>query len=260
MRYFKDNMVNAFGVDLSRFNTSADGRQKVDFNQLAAHQPRVSFIAMRAGISWAYQDPWFVYYFSEAARIGAFRLPYHVLHPAESARAQMDHFLRIVGEEALGQVRLVLDVELDHQQPTERITDTLLSCLHILQARTGRLPIVYSRAGWVDAHLAVKDLPELDWWMAQYLWQRPYPLYTPEYPCPPLLPKGVRTWLIHQTANRAPAIGSPNFYMDYNRWHGDEAALRVYFGAANPGRAVICPLDGAVCPVLSPREILQGGE
>ncbi len=65
-------MVNdnfAFGVDISRYNTSPDGRTKVDFDRIAAHDPKVVFIAIRTGVSWGYQDPWFAYYFAEAGRI-----------------------------------------------------------------------------------------------------------------------------------------------------------------------------------------------
>ncbi len=87
----------AFGVDISRYNTSPDGRTKVDFDRIAAHDPKVVFIAMRTGVSWGYQDPWFAYYFAEAGRIGRARLAYHVLYPGESAQAQMDNLFRILG-------------------------------------------------------------------------------------------------------------------------------------------------------------------
>ncbi len=53
-----DNL--AFGIDLSRYNTSADGKVKVDFDIIAAHQPEVAFIAVGAGVSWGYRTPWFL--------------------------------------------------------------------------------------------------------------------------------------------------------------------------------------------------------
>ncbi len=39
----------AFGIDLSRYNTSPDGKTKVDFDVIAAHEPEVVFIAMGRG-------------------------------------------------------------------------------------------------------------------------------------------------------------------------------------------------------------------
>jgi GH25 family lysozyme M1 (1,4-beta-N-acetylmuramidase) len=101
-----DNL--AFGIDLSRYNTSADGKVKVDFEVIAAHQPEVVFIAMRAGVSWGYQDPWFAYYLAEAQRIERVCLAYHVLYPGEPVVAQMDNFFRILGDVDLSQVPLVL--------------------------------------------------------------------------------------------------------------------------------------------------------
>lgn len=244
-------MVNenfAFGIDLSRYNTDPDGKQQVDFDTIAAYDPEVVFIAMRAGVSWGYQDPWFAHYFQEAGRIGRVRLAYHVLYPGESAQAQMDHFFRILGEADLGRTPLVLDLELDHGQSLSRITATTGEACRILQARTGRTPILYSRAGWVNQFLRVADLPPVHWWLAQYRWPWPYPLYTPEYPCPPALPQGVDAWLIHQTASRGASIGAKAaHFMDYNRWNGSREDVFAYIGEAPS--AVTCPLDGQACPV-----------
>ena len=253
-------MVNeefAFGIDLSRYNTSPDGKQQVDFDVIAAHEPETVFIAMRAGISWGYQDPWFATYFREAGRIGRVRLAYHVLYPGESAQAQMDNFFRILGKVDLGRTPLVLDLELDHGQSVSRITATTAAACRTIQTRTGRVPILYSRAGWVNRFLQVGDLPPVHWWLAQYRWPRPYPLTTPEYPCPPTLPEGVESWLVHQTASRGASIGAKAaHFMDYNRWHGSREDVLAFAGESSSNR-VICPLDGAVCPVKQSIEAIE---
>ena len=219
----------AFGIDISRYNTSPDGRQKVNFDTIAAHDPEVSFIAMRAGISWGYQDPWFAFYFQEAARIERVRLPYHVLYPGESAQAQMDNFFRILGSIDFTRTPLVLDLELDHGKSTAHITRTTAESVTIITQRTGRIPILYSRAGWVNQYLKVSDLPPVHWWLAQYRYPLPYPLFTPEHSSPPALPAGVTDWLIHQTAARGQSIGAPAaHFMDYNRWNGDKSAVLTF--------------------------------
>jgi len=248
MSYFVRNQEFAFGVDLSRYNASADLTQTPDFDVIAAHQPQVNFVAMRSGVSWGYRDPMFKQFYQQVERVGACVLPYHVLYPGEPALKQMDSFLKILAGIDLNQVRLVLDVELEHGQTQAVITNTLVSCLELLQQETGRLPIVYSRAMWVDANVRVVDLPRVDWWLAQYYYRKPFPQYTPEFPCPPRLPKGVDHWLIHQTSERGPAIGGVGSYMDYDRWNGTPADVLDYFGRSQAVK-VLCPLDGEACPV-----------
>ena len=244
------NSSLAFGIDISKYNTSPDGKLKPNFDIIAAHQPEVVFIAMRAGISWGYQDPWFAYYFSEAARINRVRLAYHVLYPGESPSAQMDNFFRILGAADLEKVPLILDLELHHNQTVNTITHCTVEAVKIITQRTGRIPFIYSRASWVNQYLKVSDLPPVHWWLAQYRWSLPYPLYTPEYESPPAMPAGVSTWTIHQTASRGASIGAKAMhYMDYNRWNGTK--LDVYNFIGQPyHEPFICPVDHQPCPRL----------
>ncbi len=241
----------AFGIDLSRWNTSADGKKKVNFNTIAAHDPEVTFIAMRAGISWGYQDPWYSYYFAEAGRINRVRMPYHVLFPAQPAQSQMDNFFRIVGDIDYSITPLVLDLELDHGQTVTTITKTTADSVKIITNRTGRIPLIYSRTSWVNQFLHVPSLPPVHWWLAQYRWPVPAPLYTPEYPCPPNpLPRGVPAWLIHQTASRGKSIGAAAMrFMDYNRFNGSKIDLLKFIGI-KPQEPIICPIDRHLCPRL----------
>ncbi len=241
----------AFGIDLSRWNTSADGKQKPDFDIIAAHQPEVVFIAMRAGISWGYQDPWFTYYMAEVQRIKRVRMAYHVLYPGESAQFQMDNFFRILGDVDFNKVPLVLDLELDHGQTVNTITGCTAKSINIITKRTGRIPFIYSRANWVNRYLKAAALPPVYWWLAQYRYSLPYPLYTPEYESPPTLPAGVRSWTVHQTAMRGKSIGAKAMhYMDYNRWNGTKADVLAHINE-QPQQPLICPLDSQPCPRLT---------
>lgn len=248
-----DNMPNThlpFGIDLSKWNTSQDGKQKVDFDIInATNPPRVSFVAMRAGISWGYQDPWFNYYFQEGQRIGKILMPYHVIFPGQPAQRQMDNFFRIMGDIDYKTTPLVLDLELDHDQPVSTITKTTLECISIIVQRTQRIPIIYSRAQWANTFLKVQDLPPVHWWLAQYRYSLPYPLYTPEFPCPPTLPAFVGTWLFHQTTHRGRSIGAPGLYfMDHNRFNGTLEELYKFAGFAAPNYTLAtCPLDQQPC-------------
>ena len=55
-------MARAFGIDISKYQASADGKKRMDFSKVAKHSEAVSFIAARAGVSWGYQDPQFSYH------------------------------------------------------------------------------------------------------------------------------------------------------------------------------------------------------
>lgn len=247
MGYFIHNRGLAFGIDISRYQADAELKRFPDFDAIRAHEPRVAFIGMRAGISWGYKDPAFERFYQEGERIGACLLPYHVVFPSEPALKQMDFFLKNLKSVDLERVRLVLDMEVGGNLGKGQITQTLLLCLEALRKATGRWPIIYSRALWIDAHVAVEDLPEVDWWLAQYLSSQKNQLYTAEYPCPPKLPKGVKKWLIHQTTERGPAIGGLGGCMDYDRWNGGNEAVLAYFGRAAVGAGRACPLDGKPC-------------
>ena len=212
------------GVDISAYQYSSDGKQKPNFDTINA---TCDFVAVRAGISWGYTDKWFEYSWEH---ISVPRLAYHVIYPGESGERQADHFLNIVKPGKHD--RLVLDLELDHGYSKARITDTLLECLALILENTGRYPVIYSRAYWVNDHLDVSRLPQLDWWLANYLRSNPDPYFTPEMTPPPMLPNGVKNWLIHQTSKEQDGskVGVVSHYVDTNRWNGTHDELLAYFG------------------------------
>ena len=97
------------------------------------------------------------------------RIAYHVLYFGESAVAQMDSLFKMLENKSdWAHDRVALDLEVAGINTRSRITSTTLNCLEICKSRTGRYPIVYSRASWVNSYLQVSDLPRLDWWLATY--------------------------------------------------------------------------------------------
>lgn len=213
-----------YGTDISKYNHNKDDINLTNFDLMNL---RCDFIAVRAGISWGYIDPCF---HDSWERIYKPRLAYHVIYPGESGQRQADHFLNIV--KPTEHDRLVLDAELVHGLSKEKITDTFIEALNYIWDNTGRYPIMYSRAQWVNLYLNTSRLPKLDWWLAGYLNPKPEPQFTPELPPPPALPKGVSTWLIHQTAEKSKGkdVGVFSHYVDSDRWNGTKQSLLSYFG------------------------------
>jgi len=219
----------AFGIDISHWNASADGKQLVNFDIIAAHQPKVCFIAAKASESNWYKDDRFDYHWAQMKRIGVGRIAYHFMRFDVSGESQAEKLLSVTQDWDWEHDRLCLDCEAEGQQIASQVTDIVNACLERLKNVTGRYPMIYSRKEWVDRKLQVNRMPKVDWWLAAYLKTLPKPLYTPEMTPPPPLPRGVSDWLIHQTTSHGKSIGAPSYYMDYDRWNGTEADVRRYF-------------------------------
>ena len=237
-------MERPFGIDLNEFDA---GKGKVDFEKIQAHEPEVSFIAARTGVSLAYQDPKFSEYWTEIGRIGAYRLAYHVVHFGDSALNQMDNLFRTVSGDSNWAVdRLALAFEVAGLNSKARITSTALRCLEICKTRTGFYPIVFTNADWMNQNLDPTALPRLNYWLSTYE-RDPLPLlYAREHSGPPVLPMGVSNWLIQQTSKKSKPIGSRRHYMHYNRFNGSMDDLHFFFGKASQ---VSAPIES---PVLFP--------
>ena len=218
-------MTLPFGIDISRYQYSEDGSRKPDFDKMNA---TCDFVAVRAGISWGYIDPWFKYSWEH---ISVPRLAYHVIYPGESGERQADHFLNIVKPGKHD--RLVLDLELDHGYYKSKITDTVLETLEYIWDNVDfGYPVIYSRALWLNEHIHIDMLPKgLDYWLANYLRANPAPQFTPEMTPPPLMPNGVSTWFMHQTGEKGDGskVGVVSHYVDTDRFNGTKEQLLAYF-------------------------------
>lgn len=243
-----DNNEFAFGLDISRYESS-DGKL-MDFKTCALYQDRpVTFVFARSTISWGYTDPFFTYHWGEIRKMDNYRAdagistwpvgrgPYHVVYPGESATRQYDNIMRVVDPIAdWKHDRIVLDLELHHNQTKRKITDTTKDLALRCHSATGHYPLLYARALWLNQYTYPQEFVNYDLWMAQYLWARPFPLFTPERQPPPDLPIGHTKWLIHQTGDKAdskPFGVDRKYYIDTNRWNGGPEVVAKYFGYEN---------------------------
>ena len=216
-----------FGIDISRW------QGKADWDVIAAHSPKVEFAVFRATISWGYKDIQLAPNMAGAKKKGILRSAYHVIYPKQSPTRQMDNFFGALGTD-LGELPLVLDVELDHDAHWSEIQTTVKACADIIEGRTGRKPIIYSRKQWIDdfmsnhGHNVPPWINEYDWWLALYLTSGK------EHPGPAYPPKGVSQSkvLFHQTADHTPGFGVESKMMDYDRWQGTVEQLMDYAGVA----------------------------
>jgi GH25 family lysozyme M1 (1,4-beta-N-acetylmuramidase) len=225
--------MKPFGIDLSRYQGN------INWDKVASHEKNVLFAGIRAAISWGYVDPWYGRNFAEARRVGIARAPYHVFYPLQDPIRQAEHFWKTVQDSGgMGELPLVSDVELEHNATPAQFKKNLLAHLKHLEQLSGRKPIIYSRASFIDYYVTGLGVTppawyeDYDWWLAGYL------LSGEEHPGPVALPLGVprERVVIHQTSDRGDgkAFGMESYALDYNRWQFDEAHFREYIKAEQP--------------------------
>ena len=221
-----------FGIDVSRY------QGQIDWDAVASHVPRIHFAGIRASINTGYTDTWFARNWEEAKRVGVARTAYHIFFPGTPAEQQVNHFLRVIGDD-FGELPLTLDMELDHGIHYQRIAERILQFSTLIESRTGRKPILYSRTNWVNEHVIGNSTPptwlaEHDWWVALY------GIGEDEHPGPVTLPRGVPVsrFKIHQTTNQGKPIGVESKQMNYDRWQGDLNSFEAYLKGIVPERAL----------------------
>jgi len=215
-----------FGIDVSRWQGN------INWDAIAIHTSKVQFTGIRATISWGYTDSWFNRNWVEAKRVGIVRGAYHVVYPGVTPSRQMDNFFKAVGND-LGELPLILDIELSHNKSPEEIGNTILQCATIIETKSGRKPLFYSRASFIDTYITGTRTPaawlnKYDWWLAHYLRSGE------EHPGPPKLPKGVisERCIVHQTTGTGPAFGVESKALDYNRWQFSQEHFDTYTGSS----------------------------
>lgn len=211
-----------FGIDVSKWQGNIDWK-KLSSSTLYG---KVEYIGIRATLGKSYTDPMFTQNWRSAKLNGIPRMAYHVVLPSVPARVQMDYFFSVldfVGGDT-GEFPLVLDVELDEKMSVDVIRQAVFGCASIIEEKTKRKPIIYSRAGWVDQYLGAgspqKWLNDYYWWLALYSSK------DVEYQGKIVPPKGVdiSKVIIHQTGQKGDglALGMVSKQVDTNRWLGSD--------------------------------------
>jgi len=219
-------MTLPFGIDISKHQGVCD---------LAKIKANTSFVFVKATESWGYTDPKF--YANWTGLVGHNRGAYCYVWLSDDPLRQANHLIDIVTQAGVDWKydRLVLDLERSgHGLSKAEVSRRVLVMMERIKEVTGRYPILYSRASWVNYNMLLTDprLINADWWLAYYRTALPYPLYTPEMPPPPILPTGVNKWLFHQTCEKGKGreVGVGSYYVDQNRFNGTKEELDAYFG------------------------------
>ena len=215
-----------YGIDFSKHQ---------GINNFAKIKANTAFVFIKATESWGYTDPKFVANWQGMA--GHKRGAYSYIWLSDDPLRQANHLINTVTNAGVDwrYDRLVLDLEKSgHGLSKAEVSRRVIVMMERIKEVTGRYPILYSRADWVNNNMLVTDprIANADWWFANYLKPKVWPQFTPEKSPPPLLPRGVGQWLIHQAGERGNggAVGVGSYYVDENRWNTANQEIEAFFG------------------------------
>lgn len=223
-----------FGIDISSW------QGEMDWKVVANHTPRVEFIIIRGGCGGYFADPRFAANWAGAKSIGRLRGVYIYMYPDQSVAVHMENLFKLFPSGYDGEIPITLDYEADKGMSKQAILDHITQCAKVVKSRTGRDPLLYSRASWIHAFTPPGDWRnKFYWWLANYVLTKDSDgVFTIEHPGPPLIPKGMNKAMvaIHQTGDHTKAIGAAGSrMMDYNRWLlGDVESLYKFANMKPP--------------------------
>lgn len=224
-------MVYALGIDVSKWQAL------MDWGKAASAGARFAFI--RAGSSDGatganYTDFQFERNAAEAPKkllVGY----YWFFRPEHNAISQAEYFCNLIAGKT-AHLPAALDVEVNTKNLSVSIMGVRVkACLEEIERRTGRTPVVYTRASVWNP------------WLGKPAWAARFPLWVAHYTerPQPFLPSSWPAWTFWQWSadknGRGPEFGAQSRDIDINRFAGDETALIKFAGLTPP---VPAPTNG----------------
>lgn len=133
------------GIDVSHYEGTIDWA--------AVHAAGIDFAFMKATENIDFVDPQFATNWQAAGAAGVIRGAYHFFRPEVDPVAQADYFVAHAGVQAAGDLPLTLDLEVTDTDTAAAAAQSALQFLARVAATTGRTPIVYTSASFMDSTL-----------------------------------------------------------------------------------------------------------
>jgi len=175
-----------------------------------------------------FMDPEFDTNWQAIKEVGLVRGAYQYFDPGGDPVEQANVFIDKVGVLGPGDLPGVIDVESTDGQSPATITENVLTWVEMVEAATGRKPIVYTGSYFWDDNVASEALNEHPLWTAHYTTS-----------CP-LVADAWQTWKLWQYTSTGSVAGiSGN--VDNNQFNGTLEQLHDF--AANGYRAEVLDVD-----------------
>lgn len=162
----KQTAPRIIGVDMSHWQGN------IDFSKLAYHNIRFAIFKageIPTGSRTEFTDPRYARNIVEAPRNGIITGAYYFFHPAIGASQQARHFDAVMDKFGRPDLPPVIDVESTDNLPPVKVAAVLKAMIDALVARGYRLPVIYSRWGFL-----VNQVGEPYWLKEHFLWLAQY--------------------------------------------------------------------------------------
>src|SRR5262245_4978533 len=169
-------------------------------------------------------DPYFQANWSGMRDAGLIRGAYQYYKPSYDATAQANLVVSTLGKLGPDDLPAMLDIEILDGVAPATVVGKLLTWLDIVEAGTGKRPLVYTGAYFWDDNIASTALAD-------------YPLVIPWYGtnCPGVANAWAsRGWKFHQYSESGTVPGVSSNPTDLDVYNGSEADLRAWLGPAAP--------------------------
>jgi lysozyme len=214
------------GIDVSHYEGTIDWA--------AVHAAGIDFAFMKATENIDFVDPQFATNWQAAGAAGVIRGAYHFFRPEVDPVAQADYFVAHAGVPAAGDLPLTLDLEVTDTDSVAAAAQSALQFLARVAATTGRTPIVYTSASFMDSTLgSPAGFGGYTLWVAN--WQ---------VSCPSM-PSAWSDWRFWQKADNGTVAGiSGTANVDLDEFNGSLAELQTFAGGGADADAGSASGDG----------------
>jgi lysozyme len=201
------------GVDVSHFNAS------ITWTNVKA--AGIVFAYAEATDGNFYTDPYFSVNWTAMKAAGIVRGAYAFFEPDLSGTDQADFFMSVMGTLQPGDLPPMLDVEASNNASASNIVANLTDCVNELEARTGRVPIIYTYTTFFSDYVGGSTNFSA------------YPLWISNVGATcPTLPAGWTNWQIWQNSLTGTVSGIPGTgAVDLDEFNGSMGDLVAF---ANP--------------------------
>jgi lysozyme len=204
------------GIDVSHY----DGA--IDWGKVKA--AGIGFAIMKATESTDFIDPEFAANWKYAQQNGVVRGGYHFLRPEVDGAMQADYFLATMGPSLPGDLPPTLDLEVTDNLSGAAVAKSALAWLAEIEAKTGRVPIVYTSATFMSSIGNPSGFDKYTLWVAHWTTQ-----------CPNLPPEWA-DWQFWQNADNGTVDGiAGKASVDTDEFNGTLASLQGFAGAPDGG-------------------------